>query len=729
MSRHILEPLTESQREAVTHIEGPLLVVAGPGSGKTRVITHRIAYLLDQGVPPQHILGITFTNKAANEMAERVARLIPGHGVWLGTFHKFCVRILRHYGERIGLSPDFVIYDTRDRQDLIRAVLEELKIDRDSLDPRRVEAIISRAKNDYCTPEKFARRENDPWLVRVYRRYQERLHELNALDFDDLLLQAARLLSEDEAVRATLDQHFQYILVDEYQDTNEVQYHIVRLLSRDIRNLCVTGDPDQSIYGWRGANIRNILQFEKDYPDCRVVRLEENFRSTASILEVADRLIAHNTLRKEKRLRSMKPGGVPVRLRAYGTGEEEAAAIAEDIREQVAGGQRDYSDFAIFCRISALTRTLEAALRRYGIPYQILSGVGFYERSEIKDIFAYLRLLVNPRDDISFARAVKVPPRGVGDTTLKKLAALARKHRVGMFEAIPLLLDTGQAKGKAARGLHEFFTKVNTWRKSIDGPVRELLERILMETGYAEWVKETDRGQERYENIQELITAAQQFDDSAEGGGLVQFVAETALATDLDRWDPDQPAVSVMTLHAAKGLEFPVVYIYALEDGILPHSRSSDSQEELEEERRLLFVGITRAQEELNLSYARMRAFRGSYTPTRASRFLPELGVPVDAVDDYEEPWTWSGAPAIRELPPLPAVAGAPGRRRSGSGNNGSTSTNQRFREGMEVVHPRYGRGRVTQVVGSGELVKVTVRFRQSGTRSFIASKAPLRPA
>ncbi len=729
MRNKILEPLTESQREAVTHVEGPLLVVAGPGSGKTRVITHRIAYLLDLGVPPQHILGITFTNKAANEMAERVGRLVPRHGVWLGTFHKFCVRVLRRYGERIGVDPNFVIYDTKDRTDLIRSVMEDLRIDRASLDPRRVESIISRAKNENCMPKAFAKRADNDLVARIYERYQERLLELGALDFDDLLLQTARLLSDDEEVRAALDQHFAFIMVDEYQDTNAVQYQIVRLLSRDVPNLCVTGDPDQSIYGWRGANIRNILRFEKDYPSCRIVRLEENFRSTSSILEVADRLIANNTLRKEKRLRSTRPPGAPVRLRAFETELEEAAAIAQEIRQQVRSGQRSYADFAIFCRVSALTRTLENALRHAGVPYQILSGVAFYERAEIKDVLAYLRLLINPRDDLSFQRAIKSPPRGVGDTTLQRLAQVARAHGLGLLEAIPLLLDSGQVRGKAATSLKRFGELVGEWQKEVDGPVAPLIRRVIVESGYASWVEGTDRGQDRLENIEELITAAQQFDVESDSGGLAQFIAESALATDLDRWDQDGSTVSVMTLHAAKGLEFPVVYIFGLEDGILPHARCVDSLEQLEEERRLLFVGITRAQEELHLSYARSRAFRGAFALTHPSRFLPELGIAVEELEQEMDRAAWMDRSAARSRgPALPSV----GRRRaSGRGRqvvSGSSSNGCEFQVGTWVRHPKHGVGRVTQVADAGEFVKVTVRFDKAGTRSFLAPMAPLTP-
>ena len=744
MSSKILRGLTPEQREAVTHIEGPLLVLAGPGSGKTRVITHRIAYLLDQGVPDEQILGITFTNKAANEMAERLERLVPGHRVWLGTFHKFCVRVLRRYGQRAGIQRNFVIYDTRDRQDLLRQVMEELKIDRTALPPRRVEAIISRAKNDFLLPDDFQQRASsiaDQHVARIYARYQERLREQNALDFDDLLLVVAELLQGDSELRVTLDRHLRFVLVDEYQDTNEVQYQIVKLLSREEPHLCVTGDPDQSIYGWRGANIRNILRFEQDYPECRVVWLEQNFRSTVSILEAANRLIRHNRMRKEKVLRPVNPEGKPVEVRAYGTERLEAEAIAAEIKAAVDSGRRRYGDFAIFCRISALTRTLEQALRARGVPHQILSGVAFFERMEIKDVLAYLRLLVNPRDNVAFLRALKSPPRGVGETSIQRLLDWAQAEGIGCLEAAARATEVPGLRSAQRKALQQFAELFAQWSAQQDTPLRQRIARVLAESGYEQWLRGQPEGEERVANIEELLTAAEEFERDTGSDDLAEFLATSALTTDLDRWDQDQGAVSLMTLHAAKGLEFPVVYIVAVEDGILPHARADGSNEELEEERRLLFVGVTRAQEELYLSYARTRAFRGRTEWTIPSPFVAELGVPV--IEGDEPPQAsdvWEFAEACDYGTSSHRSSSRRGRtNRSGTSRRGSkrkrpseeaategTSTSGSWSVGSRVRHKRYGVGYVVALSGSGPCLRVEVEFQRHGKRSFLAAKAKL---
>ncbi len=757
MNRAILDALTPEQKEAVTHIEGPLLVLAGPGSGKTRVITHRIAYLLEQGIPDHQILGITFTNKAAREMADRLDRLVPGHQVWLGTFHKFCVRLLRRYAERAGIDENFVIYDTSDRQAVIKQVMDELGIDRTSLAPKLVETMISRAKNDFILPKQFAHRASSPLeeaVAKIYNRYETLMREQNALDFDDLLVLAATLLADDQQLRSTLDQHLRFILVDEYQDTNEVQYRIVRLLSQDEPHLCVTGDPDQSIYGWRGANIKNILRFERDYPNCRVVRLEQNFRSTASILEAANQLIRHNRMRKRKVLRTTKPKGQPVAVRCYANEHEEAEAIAAEIKQAVTDGRRTYGDFAIFCRIGALTRLLERALRAQGVPYQILSGVAFFERMEIKDVLAYLRLLVNPRDNVSFLRAIKSPPRGVGDTTLKRLTEWADALGLSCLEAAARadqLPGIRPAQRNALRAFAELFQR---WRQQTDRPLAEQIRAIIDESGYLQWVAHQPEGEERQANIEELVTAAAEFEEETDSRTLADFLATSALTTDLDRWDPEQGAVSLMTLHAAKGLEFPVVYIVAVEEDILPHARSADSQEQLEEERRLLFVGITRAQEELYLSYARERSFRGMVSVTVPSQFLNELGIPVvdcsgrlgthgdwDQFGANELHWLHSSRPnrqttgrrsrsrssTRRTMTGGTGATGA-GHERAGSqtARAGTLGGNEELAIGTRVRHDRYGIGYVICVEGQGQTRRVRVAFSRHGVRSFLATKAKL---
>jgi DNA helicase-2/ATP-dependent DNA helicase PcrA len=740
MEPSILEGLTPEQQEAVTHVEGPLLVLAGPGSGKTRVITHRIAYLLSLGVPDYQILGITFTNKAAQEMAVRLERQVPGHRVWLGTFHKFCSRLLRQYGERLGLSPQFVIFDTEDRIRLIRKVMEQLQIDRSAVDLRAVETIISRAKNQCVPPEDWRRQEGSELVARIYERYQQLLWDLQALDFDDLLLYAAKLLAEDGELRELLDRHFRFILVDEYQDTNEVQYRIVRMLSKVEPNLCVTGDPDQSIYGWRGATVRNILSFEQDYPGCKVVRLERNFRSTEAILTAADRLIQYNVQRKAKQMVPIRRGGLPVRVRVYETETAEAGSIAAEIRAAVDQGQRAYRDFAIFCRVSALTRVLEEALRRARVPYRILSGVAFYERAEVKDLLAYLRLVVNPRDDLSFLRGIRVPPRRVGATTLESLERLGGQRQMALLDLARMADQFSFWRPAQAAALKRFAELVDRWRgQAAQTRVGDLIRQVLEESGYRLWLRNVDRSEERVANIEELVTAAEAFDRSTPGGTLEQFLQESALATDVDRWDPAEDAVAVMTLHSAKGLEFPVVYIVAVEEGILPHARSLERLEELEEERRLLFVGMTRAREELYLSYARARAFRGMESPSIPSRFFGEIGIPAEGVGLVPglEEGTWGEAEAWGERPAGQPVAqpvrplgrGAVLRKASEWVAPGvAPSSTGSLKLGMRVLHPHYGIGYVVGLEGMGESQRVRISFTTGDTKTFIAGKAPLQP-
>ncbi|HEY4233177.1 MAG TPA: UvrD-helicase domain-containing protein, partial [Lacipirellulaceae bacterium] len=633
----LLTSLTDPQREAVTHRGGPLLVLAGPGSGKTRVITHRIAYLLAGGVRPSQILALTFTNKAADEMQRRVAELAPGDRVWLSTFHRFGARLLRQYAEFVGLAPNFTIYDTSDSRQTIKRVIEAHNIKTLHFSPDRLAEAISAAKNKLVTHDRYEPRAGSTLshiVAEVYPRYQERLLASSAVDFDDLLLHVAQLLHDQAEIRAELDERFRYVLVDEYQDTNRAQYVILRALSSIYPNLAVTGDPDQSIYGWRGADLNNILEFEQDFPQVRIVRLEQNYRSTKRILRIADELIGHNLRRKQKKLFTENDEGAPVRLVAYVDQDHEAAGIAEQMQLAIAAGRRRPSDFAIFYRVNALSRALEQALRRAAIPYQMIRGQEFYQRKEIKDVLAYCQLVNNPRDDVAFERTVNSPPRGIGKKTIDRLNEHA--YRLGL----PLLgaaRDAGRVEGlskAAAAKVLTFVGIVDRIAAVAHGAVEEVIGTVLESSGYRAVLAESEdeQDQNRLANIEELLTDARSFDEQQrvdeghfDGGQLEAYLERTWLVNDTDDWESETDKVTLMTLHAAKGLEFPVVFIVAVEDGVLPHERVGRHPDELEEERRLAFVGITRAKDELQMSYAVTRDFRGVRRRTIPSSFLMEM--------------------------------------------------------------------------------------------------------
>jgi DNA helicase-2/ATP-dependent DNA helicase PcrA len=751
LSMDLLADLTTPQRNAVTHLDGPLLVLAGAGSGKTRVITRRVAHLLHCGIPPERILAITFTNKAAGEMRERIELLVPGSKVWVGTFHGFCARLLRIHGSLVGIDPGFTIYDQADRLRAVKDVMDQLAGGDGNLQPERVEAAISRAKNDLVSPQALRRRardEKDVLIARVFATYEEKLRGCSAVDFDDLLVHAVTILKDHPDVRSSLDRRYRYVLVDEYQDTNLAQYAIVRALSVDHPNLCVTGDPDQSIYGWRGANLANILEFERDYPGCRVVKLERNYRSTKNILNVADHLIRFNRNRKPKSLLTENPRGAPVGMTLYARETDEAEGVAGRILGLVRDGEYRFGDIAVFCRMTALTRPIEAAFRAAKVPYQIVGGFSFYERQEVKDVLSYLNLMTNPKDDLAFARVVNVPPRGLGKTSLDHLVQAARERSVPL---LAMARDAGQVrelKDKAVRGFQDFARLIDELAGLCDHPAEEVIRRLLSRTGYREHLKADpgDGGEDRLANLDELISAAREFDQDHPGAAIHDFLAEVTLASPIDRWDQEQGAVTLMTLHAAKGLEFPAVFIVALEEGLLPHIRAKDDEKELEEERRLLFVGITRAQRELHLSRCRIRTFRGQQQATSPSRFLSELpdepmefsdrsgivspGRPPDRagadwsrpVDPYNRPRT---APSTFRLTTAAELNGA----KVASGSGGFSQANpDDFRPGMTVVHPDFGIGRIVSVEGLGSRRKGTVAFAVGGTRTFVLSAAPLRP-
>jgi len=756
---HLLEGLTPAQRKAVEHVEGPLLILAGPGSGKTRVVTHRIARLLEKGVPAHEILALTFTNKAAEEMRGRLERLAPNEQVWVGTYHRFAARLLRKHASLVGLQENYTIYDADDSARVLRRVIARLKIDLVHGTPESVAASISWAKNNLIAPGQYQPRSGHPLghvIIRVYPAYQAELAKSNAADFDDLLLHVATILRESPEVRRSLDEQYRFVLVDEYQDTNLAQYAIARALSIDHPNLAVTGDPDQSIYGWRGANLRNILEFEKDFPNVRVVRLERNYRSTKRILRVASELIAHNVKRKEKSLYTENGQGLPVRLITYPTQRDEARSIAARIAEEVRRGARRPSDYAVFYRVNALSRAFEFALREYGVPYQMVRGLEFFQRKEIKDVLAYLQLVNNPRDDMAFLRVINAPSRGIGKTTIARLSDHASPRGLTLLEAARDCRSVELLTKRAASAMTKFVRLFDQLAQVADAPVEEILGHVLTGSGYQERLRESEseEDQGRLENIEELLTVAREFDERSPGPPhLEEFLEEASLVGETDGWEPENDRVTLMTLHASKGLEFPVVYLVAAEDGLLPHERSRDRDAQLEEERRLMFVGITRAREELQISMAGYRDFRGQRKMTVPSRFLMELPRGEMEVKDltaatsqvepfYQAPAAVSVVSVVSAVAAASAAAtaatGAPraasrlhlttAAELAGGGPLPPTAPDQ-FHQGMLVRHPQYGLGRVVALSGSGPGRKATVHFASSaGQKSFVIARSPLRP-
>jgi DNA helicase-2/ATP-dependent DNA helicase PcrA len=729
----LLDQLTAAQRDAVIHIDGPLLVLAGPGSGKTRVITTRVANLIANGIRPTSILAITFTNKAAGEMRQRVEAILPGNRVWISTFHSFGVRILRQYADRLGLDRNFTIYDQSDRVRIVKQALDAADIDRVRFSPESIQGAISKAKNQLLLPEQFARRDGDYFaqvVAQVYTVYERKMRDASALDFDDLLLWPALAMRNDPELRAELDSRFRYVLIDEYQDTNKAQYAIARGLAQDFPNICVVGDPNQSIYKWRGSDIRNILDFERDYPDARVIRLAENFRSTKRILHASDHLIAHNKERKEMTLYTANADGQKPGVLLFETGVEEAEMIVQRIREAVASGRRHYRDFAILMRVNALTRSLETAFLKQRVPFQIVRGLAFFERKENRDVLAYLRLLVNPRDDLSFLRSVNEPPRGIGKTSLEHLQKYAEPRELSLLAAAAQVDRIPAIKGKAATGLKAFVRMISELRQTLEATPDEVIRQVIDRSGYRRMLRESTEpdDQERLANVEELVTAAHQFHEEDNSRTIADFLENITLASDVDGWDEKQDCVAVMTLHAAKGLEFPVVYILATEQGLLPHERSLSQDPELEEERRLAFVGMTRAKEELYLTHCRLREFRGQTLYAVPSMFLDEL--PEDGIEHVD--LSVSAAGTVRAMEAWRGATTAAssgwydtGFSRSTTKKNGSEPPRTGYAVGALVMHDAYGVGKITDISGQGALRKLKVRF-SSGERTFIADKAKL---
>lgn len=727
----LLQDVTDKQREAITHVEGPLLVVAGAGSGKTRVITRRIGYLMSQGVKPYNILAITFTNKAANEMDERVKQFSSHKGLWVSTFHKMCARILRSAIDRLGYSRDFSIYDTTDQMNRVKSIMAELQLDTTQWKPRTIVSSISNAKNKLVDPTTFASTTSGYYhqtVARIYQKYQTLLKTNNALDFDDLLIKTIELFKTHPDILEMYQDKFRFILIDEYQDTNYSQYTITRLLANKHRNICVTGDPDQSIYGWRGADIRNIMDFEKDYPDARVVFLEQNYRSTKHILHAASSIIQQNKYRKQKLLWTENVSGEKLTVISCENEHAEADEIARTIKELTKEGVR-YSDIALFYRTNAQSRVLEISLRNSGIPYTIIGGVEFYQRKEIKDVLSYLRLCINPHDEVALERTINTPARGIGNTTMKKLEDWATHHGATLFDAVQQVDVIPDIAGKAAVSIKRYSELISDFRQFPRSPVEDIIKRVIEKTNYFAYLREYGEAEskDRIANVEELVNAAHEYDINYSEGTLQGFLEEVALVSDADELEDTAEAVTLMTLHTAKGLEFPVVFLTGVEDGLLPHSESSDSDDKIEEERRLCYVGITRAMKKLFLTHARRRMHYGQMNLCRPSRFLDEIPDEiVEKIDRTNREYAYypdeTSSGFIHKTP----LTFDPERATPVSVSAPARESTQTFACGEVVRHPLFGIGRVLEVSGSNEKASVKVSFHVGGTKHLMLAYAKL---
>ena len=761
----IYDKLNEPQREAVYHTDGPLLILAGAGSGKTRVLTHRIAYLIEErNVNPWNILAITFTNKAAGEMRERVDSLVGfgSESIWVSTFHSMCVRILRRFIDRLGYDNRFTIYDTDDQKTLMKEVCKKVAIDTKVFKERSLMSAISSAKNELILPDEFELNAGGDFaklkIAKVYREYEAQLKANNALDFDDLLVKTVQLLQTQPDVLENYQERFRYIMVDEYQDTNTVQFQLVRLLAGKYRNLCVVGDDDQSIYKFRGANIRNILDFEHEFSDACVIKLEQNYRSTGNIVGAANRVIANNKGRKEKTLWTANGEGELVHLRQFDTGYDEADFIAEDIKKEVRAGA-SYNDHAVLYRTNAQSRLLEEKFVAMNVPYKIVGGVNFYARREIKDLLAYLKTIDNGMDDIAVRRIINVPKRGIGLTTINRIQESAAERGLGFYETLmaPELIP---GIGRSAAKLDSFAALIEYF-KGLTGQmsITDLLREVIEKTGYMESLDSEDKedAQARKENIDELINKAAAYEEAAEDrdepATLSAFLEEVALVADIDSLDEEQDYVVLMTLHSAKGLEFPHVYLAGMEDGLFPSymTITSDDRDDLEEERRLCYVGITRAEQELTLTCARRRMVRGETQYNKISRFIKEI--PAELLDtgsrriepETEVPVQQNTYAHAREAFRARAFgaaysngAGKSSGVSSGKSSQGLASLQKGsqlaagsggspdYAEGDRVRHVKFGEGTVLEIRSGGRDYEVTVDFDSAGVRKMFAKFAKL---
>ncbi len=716
----LLADLTPEQREAATHVDGPLLIIAGAGSGKTRVITRRVAYLIGQGIPATSICAITFTNKAAGEMKDRVSKVLEWKmrdfgrmdQAWptICTFHSLCLRLLKHYAPRIGLAPNFSIFDSADQTKVLKEAMKMLELSSTNFTPGAVHGTISAAKNQLLTPAQFSQQAGDFYqkqVARVYHKYQTMLDKSNALDFDDLLLKACLAFRDHPEMLREVQDRFQYLMIDEYQDTNHAQYILAHAMAQRHQNICVVGDPDQSIYAWRGADIANILEFERDYPSAKVVRLERNYRSTKTILHVASQLIEKNTRRKKKSLWTENPQGEKVKLVLCQNEYDEAEVVARWLKHLHDKENIGWNDMAVFYRMNALSRVMEDALRRENLPYVMARGVEFYGRKEIKDTLAYLRLLANPDDDVSLTRIINTPARGISGPTVERIQAWGVGQGIGLFDALRRANAIDGLTPRAVNSAAAFVRLIDELRSSAArGPVQALMERTIRQSGLeAYYKKEGGDEQEQLANIGELITSAVEYDSGNPEGSLAEYLGIVSLVSDVDHLKDNGGAITMMTLHAAKGLEFPAVAMIGLEEGLLPHARAQTDARQLEEERRLCFVGITRAEQQLMMTRAAYRTIRGLRERTASSQFLGEMPPEMLEVLDRTQLDT--------------TTSHTTGPRASAAGRS-------TFRSGQKVRHPTFGVGQIDQISDMGSQTRAVINFDRAGRKTLILEYARL---
>ncbi len=706
----ILAGLNPAQRQAVETIQGPVLILAGPGSGKTRVITHRVAYLIKIcGINPHRIMAVTFTNKAANEMKERLEKLLgqTAENLTLGTFHAICAGILRREGKAIGLNPRFVIYDEEDQLNLIKQSLMELNLDPKHYTPKTIHSFIKAAKSRGLSPKDYVPHSYFEEITkRVYEYYQQLLNQSQAADFDDLLMRTVQLFNEYPEILSRYQSRYLHILVDEFQDTNITQYMLIKQLSGKHRNICVVGDPDQSIYSWRFADLRNILSFEKDYPDAKIIFLEQNYRSTKTVLAVASHIISANLKRKPKKLWTENEEGTPVAIVETYSEEEEAQFIVGEIERLVSNGGFSWRDCAVMYRVNAQSRALEEAFLRYGVPYKLVGGTRFYQRREIKDLIAYLRVIHNPQDNISLMRIINVPARGIGQRTLTELSAQARAQNLPLYDTLKIIAQKKETPltARIALALTNFINLIEELRnKSYHLSLPELVTEILERTGYREYLLGQEDGEERWENILELQAVTEDYRDLVPEEALPTFLEKVTLVSDVDELDEKADAVTLITLHQAKGLEFPVVFIVGMEEGILPHRKSFDDPEEIEEERRLCYVGVTRAKKLVYLLRTYRRSLVGGSALNPPSRFLRDIPPHLVTIKNLWEEETFT--PIAIPSRPSPIL---------------------NLKKGDWVYHKMFGEGEVIDSSRLGDDQVVTVAFPEKGIKKLLLSLAPL---
>lgn len=725
--------LNLQQADAVQTTEGPMLILAGAGSGKTKVLTCRMAHLLNQGVRPYRILAITFTNKAAKEMRERVDKMagLAAKDVWLFTFHAFCARVLRHDIDKLGYGNNFAIYDTTDSKNLIKQVLKELNLDEKRFQPSGIASAISNAKNQLQDAAAYAKEASDFYqqkVAEVYTLYENKLRANNAVDFDDLLLLTLKLFQTNEDARTKYQDKFDYIMVDEYQDTNHAQYLLTKILAANHHNLCVVGDADQSIYGWRGADIRNILDFEKDYPEAKLVKLEQNYRSTQIILDAANAVIDNNTGRKPKNLWTDNGSGRKITYFQAADERDEARFMIEKTQELQDKENIQLGDVAVLYRTNPQSRVFEEMLVKSGIPYNIVGGTKFYDRKEIKDIIAYLRLIFNPSDALSLLRIINVPRRGIGDATLAKLEAFAAENDMSLFDVVS---NSSQIPGLSSRFVNKLDELASTIFELINEaqavPVKELIDDVMNKTGYLEELQmsRSPQDQSRIDNLQELLSVAEDFAKSGEEDTLENFLAHVALVSDIDNAELGEQAVTLMTLHSAKGLEFPVVFLVGMEEGIFPHARTLLDEEEIEEERRLCYVGITRAEKHLYLSNARMRMMFGHTVSYPSSRFLDEI--PGRLVETFTRPVLHRTTISHVEKPKEVRSSSNWFVQSASSFKPKENSVTLSFNTGDKVEHSKWGVGTVVSAKSAEDGQEIKVAFAGAGIRCLLTKYAKLK--